>query len=161
MQFDPREFRDALGAFATGVTVVTCMSDDGKPIGLTANSFNSVSLDPPLVLFSLDRGSFSFAHFRAAGHFAVNILSDAQQEISRHFARASEDKWRDISFDVSGVGCPAFRDALAVFECSTHAIHDGGDHIIIVGRVERFTHRAGDPLLYYRGRYARLAPPAG
>ena len=158
MAIDPREFRDALGTFATGVTVVTCMSGDGKPIGLTANSFNSVSLDPPLVLFSLDRRSFSFAHFQSASHFAVNVLASSQQEISRHFARASEDKWRDIGFDVGGVGCPSLPGALAVFECSTHAIHDGGDHIIIVGRVERFAHRPGEPLLYYRGRYARIAP---
>jgi flavin reductase (DIM6/NTAB) family NADH-FMN oxidoreductase RutF len=160
MDFDPREFRSALGAFATGVTVVTCMSQDGTPVGLTANSFNSVSLDPPLILFSLDRKSYSFAHFRAASHFAVNILADTQQEISRHFARPSEDKWRDVSFDVSGVGCPAFKDALAVFECSTHTIHDGGDHIIIVGKVVGFSHKAGDPLLYYRGKYARIAPSA-
>lgn len=157
MPVDLREFRNALGTFATGVTIVTTMSKEGGPIGLTANSFTSVSLDPPLVLFCLDRRGFSFAHFERASHFAVNVLAAEQQDVSAHFARPSEDKWKDMTLDLCGVGCPAFKDALAVFECETHRIHDGGDHIIIVGRVLSFSYRReGTPLLYYRGRYGRL-----
>jgi len=153
-----REFRNALGTFATGVTIVTTTASDGEPIGLTANSFSSVSLDPPLLLFCLDRESFSFGHFEQTKHFAVNVLGDSQEDVSSHFARPSEDKWRHVSYDMCSVGCPSFAEALAIFECKTHAVHDGGDHIIIVGEVVGFNHRTdGDPLLYYRGRYARIA----
>lgn len=158
MSFDKREFRNALGSFATGVTIVTTMSEDGTPIGLTANSFSSVSLDPPMVLFCLDRKSYSFAHFTKSTHFVVNVLSAEQQAISSHFAKPSEDKWNEVTFDVCGVGCPSFANSLAIFECETCDIHPAGDHIIIVGRVESFTRRAeGEPLLYYQGRYASLA----
>lgn len=154
-----REFRNALGRFATGVTIITTTAGNDEPIGLTANSFSSVSLDPPLLLFCLDRESFSFGHFEQSEHFAVNILSADQEDISSHFARPSEDKWRHVDYDLCGVGCPSFSDALAIFECKTHAVYDGGDHVIIVGKVVDFTHRAdGEPLLYHRGRYARIAP---
>jgi flavin reductase (DIM6/NTAB) family NADH-FMN oxidoreductase RutF len=157
MNPDTRDFRNALGTFATGVTIVTTMSKDGKPIGLTANSFTSVSLDPPLVLFCLDRRAYSYGHFESASHFAVNVLAAGQEDVSSHFARPSEDKWRDMTLDLCGVGCPAFKDALAVFECATHRIHDGGDHIIVVGKVLSFNYRPeGAPLLYYRGKYGRL-----
>lgn len=157
MTVDPREFRSALGTFATGVTIVTTMSHDGTPIGLTANSFTSVSLDPPLVLFCLDRKSYSYAHFEKASHFAVNVLAAEQQSVSNHFARPSEDKWRDMTLDLCGVGCPAFKESLAVFECETQRIHDGGDHVIVVGKVLSFDYkREGAPLLYYRGKYGRL-----
>ncbi len=159
MSGDPREFRNALGNFATGVTIVTTMSEDGEPVGLTANSFSSVSLDPPLVLFCLDRRSYSFAHFQASTHFVVNILSSEQADISNHFAKPSVDKWHDVSFDICGVGCPAFTDALAVFECETQDIHEAGDHIIIIGKVESFRGRSdGEPLLYFRGRYGKMEP---
>ncbi len=152
-----REFRNALGTFATGVTIITTMSRENKPIGLTANSFTSVSLDPPLVLFCLDRRSYSFAHFQQSTHFAVNVLASGQQEISRHFAQPSEDKWAAMVLDLCAVGCPAFKDALAIFECATHRIHDGGDHIIIVGNVLSFNYRhEGAPLLFYRGRYGHI-----
>jgi flavin reductase (DIM6/NTAB) family NADH-FMN oxidoreductase RutF len=93
MTVDARDFRNALGTFATGVTIVTTMSKDGTPVGLTANSFTSVSLDPPLVLFCLDRRSYSYGHFEKASHFAVNVLAAEQQAVSNHFARPSEDKW--------------------------------------------------------------------
>ena len=161
MTVDPREFRSALGSFATGVTIVTTMSEDGEPVGLTANSFSSVSLDPPLVLFCLDRRSYSYAHFQTSTHFVVNILSAEQVDISNHFAKPSVDKWDDVSFDLCGVGCPAFSDALAVFECQTREIHEAGDHIIIIGEVESFSRReTGDPLLYFRGRYGKIGAEA-
>lgn len=154
---EDKDYRKALGTFATGVTVITTMSG-GAPVGFTANSLSSVSLEPPLLLFCLDRGSYSFNHFEAAKHFAVNVLTDLQEDVSTHFARPSEDKWRHVGYEICSVGCPVFADALAVFECRTHAVHDGGDHIIVVGEVVRFLHEAeGDPLLYYRGRYARIA----
>lgn len=153
---DALDYRSALGTFATGVTVITTVSG-GEPVGFTANSLSSVSLDPPLLLFCLDRGSYSFNHFEKAAHFAVNVLSEGQEDVSAHFARPSEDKWRHVGYDLCSVGCPVFADTLAVFECRTHAVHDGGDHIIVVGEVVRFSHEtAGDPLLYYRGRYARI-----
>ena len=155
---DARDYRSALGTFATGVTVITTMSDSGAPVGFTANSFSSVSLEPPLLLFCLDRGSYSFGHFSKTKTFAVNVLTDRQEDVSAHFARPSEDKWRHVGYDLCSVGCPVFADALAVFECVTHAVHDGGDHIIVVGEVVQFSHKADvDPLLYYRGRYARIA----
>ena len=154
---DVQDYRKALGTFATGVTVITTMSG-GAPFGFTANSFCSVSLDPPLLLFCLDRGSYSYDHFAKAKHFAVNVLTEAQEDVSAHFARPSEDKWRHVGYELCSVGCPVFDDMLALFECRTHAVHDGGDHIIVVGEVVRFCHEAeGDPLLYYRGRYARIA----
>jgi len=159
---DVQEFREALGTFATGVTVITTMSDSGAPVGFTANSFCSVSLEPPLLLFCLDRGSYSFNHFQQTGHFAVNVLTELQEDVSANFARPSEDKWRHADYDICSVGCPVFADALAVFECRTHAVHDGGDHIIVVGEVVRYSHEAdGGPLLYYRGRYARIADENG
>ena len=152
------DYRSALGTFATGVTVITTMTGSGAPVGFTANSFCSVSLEPPLLLFCLDRGSYSFNHFEKAGYFAVNVLTELQEDVSAHFARPSEDKWRHVGYEICSVGCPVFAEALAVFECKTHAVHEGGDHIIVVGEVVRFSHQAdGDPLLYYRGRYARIA----
>ncbi len=161
MAIDPREFRNALGTFATGVTIVTTMSAEGKPVGLTANSFTSVSLDPPLVLFCLDRKAYSFAHFERAAHFAVNVLSAAQMDVSSHFARPSEDKWKDMTLDLCGVGCPAFKQSIAIFECETHNVHDGGDHVIIVGKVLSFQYNPdGSPLLYYRGKYGAILPAA-
>ncbi len=157
MALDQRSLRDALGTFATGVTIITTMSREGKPIGLTANSFTSVSLDPPLVLFCLDRRGYSFAHFQQSTHFAVNVLASGQQDISNHFAKPSEDKWAEMVPDLCGVGCPAFKDALAIFECATHRIHDGGEHVIIVGKVLSYNFQPdGTPLLYYRGHYGRI-----
>ncbi len=158
MAFDSREFRNALGGFVTGVTVVTTRAPDGMPIGITANSFNSVSLDPPLVLFSLDRRAYSLAAFVAAQAFAIHVLADGQGELSRIFARALADKWTGIDFETWATGTPILVGALARFECRTHAIHEGGDHLIFVGEVLRFDHRPeARPLAYFRGAYAKLA----
>jgi len=161
MAVDKREFRNALGQFATGVTIITTMTEDGEPIGLTANSFSSVSLDPPLVLFCLDRNSYSFAHFEKSSHFVVNVLASDQEAISNHFAKPSEDKFRDVSFAVCGVGCPAFEGSLAVFECETQDIHEAGDHIILIGHVLSFnSDSTRDPLLYFRGKYRAVKEAA-
>jgi flavin reductase (DIM6/NTAB) family NADH-FMN oxidoreductase RutF len=157
MSLEPREFRRALGSFATGVTIVTSRDPAGEPLGLTANSFNSVSLDPPLVLFSLHRNAYSLKSFEESGFFAINILSDRQRHLSEAFARSLTDKWRDVAYEVWDTGAPILSDALASFECLTHSTHDGGDHVIFVGRVQRLRASGeGHPLLYFRGGYCGL-----
>jgi len=131
---DQRELRQALGKYTTGVTIVTA-DVDGKKVGMTANSFSSLSLDPPLVLWSLRRNSTNFADFLSATHFAVNVLSGSQIELSQRFAKSSPDKFVGIDHGVGITGSPVFADAAAIFECRTEAFHDGGDHMIMVGRV--------------------------
>ena len=157
MSLDPRSFRQALGCFATGITVVTSVGLDGEYLGFTANSFNSVSLDPPLVLFSLDRGAYSLKAFEAAGVFAINILREDQEAVSIAFARALSSKWEGVRTEIWQTGSPILVDALASFDCETISMHDGGDHVIFVGRVLRL--RAGvdgRPLLYFRGAYRQI-----
>ncbi|WP_119458434.1 flavin reductase family protein [Rhodospirillaceae bacterium SYSU D60014] len=157
MTVDRRAFRDALGCFATGVTVATSTTPKGELHGITANSFNSVSLNPPLVLFSMDRSAYSLKAFEESGCFAINILRDDQISLSSTFAQALADKWDGIAYEIWETGCPILTDALASFDCRTHSIHDGGDHLIFVGRVLR--HRSqdeGQPLLYFRGTYHHI-----
>lgn len=151
-----RPLRDALGAFPTGVTVVTTMTPDG-PLGMTANSFASVSLDPPLVLWSPARKSARFPSFEAATHFAVHVLAADQTEISSLFAQSGWDGFDGLAY-AQGLGdVPIFEGCAARFECATSAGHDGGDHLILVGEVLR--HQVWDraPLVYHRGGYATLA----
>ena len=154
---DPRTLRDALGCFATGVTVVTAIAPDSTPIGLTANSFTSVSLDPPLLLVCIDRRAGSLATLQEAPGFAVNVLHIGQQPTSNRFARPGEDRFAETPWDIGEFGAPVLAGALAAFECRRHALHDGGDHVILVGEVlkARFEPRR-DPLLYFRGKYRRL-----
>lgn len=158
MSQESRAFRSALGHFATGVCVVTAVGADGEQVGVTVNSFASVSLDPPLVLWSLDRASDRFPVFMAADHFAVNVLDGSSQHISHRLSRKGE---RSVSEEQCAQGLtaiPILKDALAHFECKVEARHDGGDHVIFVGRVLSFDHKSeGDPLLYYRGRYRSLS----
>ncbi|WP_127110483.1 flavin reductase family protein [Pararhodobacter zhoushanensis] len=146
-----RAFRDALGAYATGVTVITTKSDVG-PLGITANSFASLSLDPPLVLWSPARFSRRFEAFTAAPHFAIHVLGADQMALGRHFAKQGH------AFDLPGValnaqGIPVLPGCLAVFECALEAVHEGGDHAIVVGRVLSARHRAGAPLVFHGGLY--------
>lgn len=152
---DARTLRDALGCFGTGVTVVTTFDDHRRPIGLTANSFTSVSLDPPLVLFCLGRNSRYFGQFERAEWFAINVLHIGQQPSSDRFATSREDRFAGIEW--SGDRAPMLEGSLASLQCVMHDVHDGGDHIIVVGRVTeaRFEPRR-DPLLYFRGKYRRL-----
>lgn len=154
---DMRTLRDALGCFATGVTIVTAMAPDGSPVGLTANSFTSLSLDPPLLLVCIARTASSLPALDAASHFAVNVLHIGQQPASTRFARSGGDRFAEIAWEAGEFGAPLIRGSLASFECARHAAHEGGDHVILVGRVEkaRFEPRR-DPLLYFRGRYRRL-----
>jgi flavin reductase (DIM6/NTAB) family NADH-FMN oxidoreductase RutF len=162
MTLDPRMFRDTLGCFATGVTIITSVARDGELLGITANSFNSVSLDPPLVLFSLHRRAFSLQAFEEAGYIAINVLRDSQKQLSNVFAKALVDKWSGVGYEVWETGCPILTDCLASFECETQATHDGGDHVIFIGKVKRMScNGAGAPLLYYRGSYCSLAEAAG
>lgn len=157
MTFTQRAFRDALGCFATGIAVVTTVDAAGAPVGVTINSFSSVSLDPPLVLFSLGRRAQSFEAFIGAGRFAVNVLSAEQQELSVRFSRLGSDKFADLAYETWETGCPILDGCLANLDCVTEAMHDGGDHVILVGRVLRLdSRRTGAPLLYFRGRYVRL-----
>lgn len=148
-------FRDALGRFATGVTLVTTQSDQG-PIGMVANSFASVSLDPPLVLWSPARSSSRFSFFERAQHFAIHILSAEQADISVAFGRGAAG-FDLVTHGPSDHGVPLIDGALARFECTTHATHDGGDHLIMVGRVGRVTLGHGLPMIFHAGKFRALA----
>ncbi len=150
---DQRHLRHALGRFATGVTVITTRTLAGKLEGLTANSFSAVSLDPPLVLWSLRRNAPSLQSFLDSGYFAVNVLAANQCDVSRHFATPAPDKFAAIPYTVGLGGCPLLEDTLAGFECSTEHTVVGGDHIIFIGRVHRATYRDGEPLIFSAGQY--------
>jgi flavin reductase (DIM6/NTAB) family NADH-FMN oxidoreductase RutF len=155
---DQLQLRRALGRFATGVTVITTRTDDGKYEGLTVNSFAAVSLDPPLVLWSLRLAALSLESFRQSGHFVVNVLSSAQEGISRHFATPRHDKFEEVPFSVGIAGCPMFEESLAIFECRTETTIAGGDHVIFIGRVVRAHYRDGEPLIFAGGRYGTHLP---
>jgi len=156
--FTPAAFRDALGRFATGVAVVTACDRDGAPVGMTMSSFNAVSLEPPLVLFSVARSAHSIEAMVHARGFAVNILGAAQSDVSTRFARARTDKWHAVDHSPGYGDAPVLADVLAHFECKPYAQYDGGDHVIFVCEVLRFaTSDENEPLIFYRGRYHRLA----
>jgi flavin reductase (DIM6/NTAB) family NADH-FMN oxidoreductase RutF len=148
---DARAFRDALGRFATGVTVVTTQGPDG-PMGFTANSFASVSLDPPLVLWSPARASSRFAVFAAARHFAIHVIGAEEADLCSRFVRGGAG-FDGLDTQYSPEGIPLIARTLARYECVQHATHDGGDHLVILGRVLRFAVREGAPLLFSQGRY--------
>ena len=156
--FDPSKdtgsFRGALGTFVTGVTVVTASSDEG-PVGIVANSFASVSLDPPLVLWSPAKSSKRFHHFSRSQHFAVHVLSAQQRDLCAGVAR-SKTAINQFDLTTNLAGVPLLGEALATFECDMHAVHDAGDHVIVVGLVTRCSHRDGDPLVFQGGKYGRF-----
>lgn len=158
---DPRRLRQALGRFATGVTIITTRTPDGKYEGLTANSFSTVSLDPPLILWSLRLAAPSLEGFRSAGHFVVNVLCRDQSELSRHFATPRHDKFEEIDFSHGVADCPVIAGSLAVFECRTDQMIEGGDHVIFIGRVVKAHDREGEPLIFAGGRYGTHAPLMG
>ena len=152
--FSQSEFRTALGMFATGVTIVTVRSAAGELLGLTANSFNSVSLDPPLVLWSLARSAASMLAFSTGSHYAVNVLSANQQALAQRFASKSIDRFADLAFVTGAGGAPLLSGAAAWFECFNRSRYDEGDHVIFVGEVERCSHQAGaSPLLFHGGKF--------
>lgn len=148
-----RALRDAFGAFMTGVTIVTTIDEAGAPIGLTANAFASVSLDPPLLLVCISSRSLSLPAFRRSGGFAVNILSTAQQELSNRFARPVENRFDGVDWAPGPVGGPVLHDVCGWFDCRLHDQVEAGDHIIMIGRVEGFDHNPQTPLGYARGGY--------
>jgi len=157
MSFDTRAFRQALGAFPTGVAVVTAAAG-AHPMGITVNSFTSVSLDPPLVLWCLDRKSDRYDAFTQARCHTISVLGTAHESVSARLAKQGAHHLDGIELIATQAGPPALADALAVFECETHAVHEGGDHAILVGRVLRFARReAGEPLVFFQGRYGALA----
>ena len=159
--FDKKAFRYALGQFPTGVTVITTLDEEGNPIGVTASSFNSVSMDPPLVLWSVGRNAYSSKIFEQAEHFIVNVLAESQVDISNTCARQGEDKFANIEYKSGLGGCPVLADTAACFECKTWQLYDGGDHIIVVGEVVNYkNNQALKPLVFARGSYAVTAPHA-
>jgi len=152
--FSSTEFRAALGRFATGVTIVTARAASGELIGLTANSFNSVSLTPPLVLWSLARAAASMPVFSAGSHYAINVLAATQKELAEQFARRGGDRWADVAYTEGVAGAPLITGAAATFECFNRSRYEEGDHVIFVGEVERCTHAQGaSPLLFHGGRF--------
>lgn len=161
MAFDQRAFRNALGHFPTGVVVVTADTEGGEPIAMTVSSFNAVSLDPPLVLFSVGRTAPSLSALLAARNFGISVLRDDQSELSRRFAGGRGEKWAGIDPRLGQTGCPLIGPCLAAFECAPFAVHEGGDHLIVVGHVLRFEiAEGGEPLVFFRGGYHVIAAHA-
>jgi 3-hydroxy-9,10-secoandrosta-1,3,5(10)-triene-9,17-dione monooxygenase reductase component len=153
-EFDSREFRSALGAFATGVTIVTAVGADGSRVGVTANSFNSVSLDPPMILWSLAKTSRSLAAFEQAAYWAVHILAADQDGLSNHFAKSGIDKFADMDVELGAGDVPLLREYASRLQCKTAFMYEGGDHVIFVGEVLKFDRRDVAPLIFHGGKYA-------
>lgn len=152
-----RQFRSAMSCFATGITVVTAKAEDGEQLGVTANSFTSVSLEPPLVLVSLARSLLCLDKLLSAPAFAINLLACGQEELSMRFARSMGDKWMGVAHETSELGAPLLDQRLAHFECRPYARYEGGDHVILVGEVVHFESQPqAEPLVFYRGSYRRL-----
>jgi flavin reductase (DIM6/NTAB) family NADH-FMN oxidoreductase RutF len=154
---DEASFRTVLGHFATGVTIITAM-DGSEPVGVSANAFTSVSLDPPLVLFCASQSSSTWPRIEAAGKFTVNILNEHQEDVCRVFATKGADRFTRIGWRPSANGNPILHDALAFVDCTIETLHDGGDHVIVIGRVQELgvMSEAG-PLLFYRGGYGHFS----
>jgi len=159
MTFDTRSFRDTLGLFVTGVTIVTTRTLKGEPVGVTANSFNSVSMEPPLILWSLSKNSGSLEAFELAGHFAVHILRRDQIDLSNRFAKSGGGKFEAVTTRPGIGGVPVFDDCAARLECRTYNRHSAGDHTVFIGEVVQIASEpSAAPLLYHGGRYASLSP---
>lgn len=155
---DPATYRDVMGAFPTGVTVMTVGRNDGFRLGVTASSFNTVSLDPPLILWSLALRAPSLEHFRQNEHFAVNVLGADQHDIALRFARPAEDKFANVETEAGTTGMPLIAGALAHIECRVAARYPGGDHEIILGEVLTLRRRDASPLVFQRGAFHAISP---
>lgn len=153
MEDRKKALREAFGAFMTGITVVTTRTDDGAPVGFTANSFSSVSLDPALLLVSIAKSSSNFETFAGTGHFAINVLAESQKDISNTFARPSPDRFAGLDWQLSEQGSPVLSGSSAWFDCCMHQVVDAGDHAILIGRVMNFESAGYAGLGYYRGGY--------
>ena len=158
MAIDGRELRNAMGLFATGITIITTKDATGKPFGLTANAFSSLSLDPPMLLICVDKGVDCYDCFEESKVFAVNFLSLAQEELSTRFATKGIEKFAGLSYSLGELGVALLEGALAHFECTVAHAYEGGDHTIYVGEIQRLVTAPGDPLLFYQGKYRSLAP---
>ena len=154
--FDPRDFRDALGTFATGVAIVTTLDSRGAPIGFTCNSFSSVSLSPPLVLWSLSLRSPNLSNFLQAPNFAVNVLAADQLALARRFSQALPNKFSGVSYSQGAGGVPLIPDAAAQLECRNETRYYSGDHVIFIGRVLHYAYRPCEPLVFCHGKYSNL-----
>lgn len=159
--FTPRELRDAFGTFATGVTVVTGVRPDGEPVGTTANSFTSVSLDPPLLLWCLASNSGSLPAFTAGRSFAVHVLAREQRDLAMHFARRVATKFDVDRHWRSNPTPPLVADTLCRFDCRVQAVHPGGDHVIIVGEILALSRHPGQPLAFHQGKFASVVQESG
>jgi 3-hydroxy-9,10-secoandrosta-1,3,5(10)-triene-9,17-dione monooxygenase reductase component len=158
---DSRTFRRVLGHYPTGVCVITATQADGKPVGMAVGSFSSVSLDPPLVAFFPDRSSTSWPKIEAAGRFCVNILAEHQERLCQAFASKAEDKFAGISHRLSARGAPILDDVVAWIDCDLHAVHEAGDHFIVLGEVHALdVERPHKPLLFFQGGYGQFSPLA-
>lgn len=157
MSFDQKDFRNALGQFPTGVTVITARSKDSSPIAVTASSFNTVSLDPPLVLWSIDKSSSNLDDFLSFGYYAVNVLAEGQEAVSNNFASKGEDKFKDVEFKEGLEALPLLDNCAAQFQCKLEHEYEGGDHFILVGRVMEFENFGKAPLVFHGGKYRSLA----
>ena len=155
-EFDSVEYRTALGRFATGVTIVTTVDEAGVRYGVTANSYNSVSLDPPLVLWSLAKKSRSINAFQASDAFAIHILSAHQEELAMRFATSTEDKFEGLHVHSGHGGVPLFDECAAHFECTVENRFEGGDHMIFLGRVINFERGDSEPLVFHDGKFTRV-----
>ncbi len=156
--FDSRQFRDALGEFATGVTIICARTGDGRYVGLTANSFNSVSLDPPLVLWSLARSSASLGAFETAERYCVNVLSSEQTELARRFSRPHEDRFAGVGYRMGWANAPLIDGCVAWFECTHHAKYRAGDHMVFVGEVATCERTQGHGLVFHHGQFGVVVP---
>jgi flavin reductase (DIM6/NTAB) family NADH-FMN oxidoreductase RutF len=157
--FTERQFRDALAQFATGVTVIAVRRPDGRCTGFTASSFNSVSLDPPLVVWNLSRRAETLPAFEAAERYAINVLAHDQVELARRFAERGVDRFAGVAYRLGAADAPLIEGCIAWFECRHHARHVVGDHILFVGEVESCERRDGQGLVWQHGRYATTRPP--
>lgn len=158
-EIDPRELRNALGMFATGVTVVTTLNADGRPVGLTCNSFSSVSLKPPLILWSLSLYSPNLQTFLQAPYFAVNILAAEQQDLSKRFSTPMADRFAGLDWVAGEGGIPLITGSAAQLQCRNETRHYSGDHVVLIGQVLCFSYRDAEPLVFVRGQYRELADP--
>jgi len=156
--FDARQFRDALAQFATGVTVICARATDGRLVGFTANSFNSVSLDPPLILWSLETRSASLPAFEACARYTVNVLSAAQTELARRFSQPHVDRFEGVPFRMGWADAPLIEGCIAWFECSHHARHHAGDHVVFIGEVATCERAPGRGLVFQHGRFGATVP---
>ncbi len=158
MTFDAREFRDALGCFATGVSVITSYNQQNEPMGVTVNSFSSVSIDPPLILFSLAHNGNHCQEFKVSGKFSVNVLSTKQKELCDRFATPLEDRFNGVDYELGENGTPIFEESLSVIECENFALQEAGDHLVFICRVTNVHSKTEEkPLLFYKGGFPTLS----